>query len=669
MSVLTAAAAAVPAVNPAADDPSATHDRAALEKFLTAHVEKISAPPVSFLYGGKPFASSLKSWISASISKTEGTKTVRTTVYTHPSTGLQLTVVTTTYADFPAVEWVARFKNTGSGDTPIIENVQACDVIFADRPAGPAFLHRALGSSAERNDFGPLQDALAGGAEIVFGPRGGRSSDTSALPFFNIASDGAGIMVAIGWSGGWTAFVKQPSPATIALKAGQSATRFRLHPGEDVRTPSVALVFWKAADRLAGHNLFRRFVLVHHSPFPDSPTSMLLLASGVGFGGPTPCNEYVCATEIYALAAIDRLRQFGLEPEACWIDAGWYENASTSWWAGVGNWTVNKTNFPHGLKPVTDAVRAWGGKRFVLWFEPERVYEGTRIDREHPEWVTKLPGSPNRLFNLGDPQARSWLINEISGFLKSEGVSIYRQDFNFDPAPYWKAIDAPDRVGIAEMKHTEGLYIFWDALRAAQPGLLIDNCASGGRRIDLETISRSVPLWRTDYSYYEPMGYQCHTYGLQLYLPWSGTGNNDPRKYWFRSSMNGAVVTGWEMTSSFALSLAQDDFAEFRLLRPYFLRDFYPLTEYSTDDDVWAAFQWDRPEERDGIILAFRRVEAPASSIVVRPHGLNPEGDYEFSFEDYGLVVVKTGREFVDGLSIKIPEAPGSLLIRYHRVR
>jgi alpha-galactosidase len=51
------------------------------------------------------------------------------------------------------------------------------------------------------------------------------------------------------------------------------------------------------------------------------------------------------------------------------------------------------------------------------------------------------------------------------------------------------------------MKHIEGLYNFWDNLLARNPGPLIDNCASGGRRIDLETIGRSVPLWRTDYSY------------------------------------------------------------------------------------------------------------------------------------------------------------------------
>jgi alpha-galactosidase len=653
----------------AASDVATAHDRIALEKFLSAHSERVKAPAVSFLYGGKPSAGLLKSWTATTNVKTAGEKTVRTTIYSDPATKLRVTVLTTSYSDFPAVEWIVRLKNNGASDTPLIEGVQACDVVFADRPGGDAFLHRALGSNAARSDFGPVQDALTVNAEVVFGPSAGRSSDATALPFFNIASDGAGIMVAVGWSGRWTAAVKRTGPQTISLKTGQASTRFRLHPGEEVRLPSIALVFWKAPDRLAGHNLFRRFLLAHHAPSAVRKTDLLPLSSSVGFGGPLPCNEHVCATESYVLAAIDRLRQFGLEPDACWIDAGWYDNASKSWWTGVGNWTINKANFPRGLKPITDATRAWGGKRFVLWFEPERVYEGTRIDREHPEWVTKLPGNPNHLFNLGDPKALRWLIDEISGFLKAQGISIYRQDFNFDPAPFWKAMDAPDRVGIAEMKHIEGLYAFWDGLLAAQPGLLIDNCASGGRRIDLETIGRSVPLWRTDYSYFEPNGYQCHTYGLHLYLPWSGTGNNDPRKYYFRSSMNGGVVTGWEINGSFPVDLAQAAMAEFRALRPYFLADFYPLTEYSTGDDAWAAFQWDRPEERDGIILAFRRPLAPAASIIIRLHGLDPEGDYEASFEDYGIALVKTGRELSQGLSVKIPDAPGSLLIRYRRVR
>jgi alpha-galactosidase len=224
------------------------------------------------------------------------------------------------------------------------------------------------------------------------------------------------------------------------------------------------------------------------------------------------------------------------------------------------------------------------------------------------------------------------------------------------------------------MKHIEGLYAYWDALLAANPGLLIDNCASGGRRIDLETIGRSVPLWRTDYSYFEPNGYQCHTYGLQLYLPCSGTGNNNPRKYEFRSSMNGAVVLGWEYqgtynNASFNPALAREDIAEFRALRPYFYGDFYPLTEYSTGDEAWTVFQWDRPAEADGIVLAFRRPLAPAASISVVLRGLDPGGDYEVNFEDYGITLIRSAKELAAGLGLKIPEAPGSLLVKYRRVR
>jgi alpha-galactosidase len=650
-------------------DPAGAHDRTSLEKFVSARVDRTSAPPLSFNYDGKRSPAFIGQWAVAASTQTAGDRRVRTVVYSDPKTRLRVTVVYTVYQDFPAVEWVARLKNEGAAATPLLEDVLACSADFPGFAAGPVTLYRALGSSAERSDFAPLENVLAGKDEVAFGPSAGRSSDTTALPFFNVAGPGHGIMVAVGWSGRWKASVRRVGALGLGLDAGMARTHFRLLPGEEVRTPSVALLFWQGEDRLAGHNLFRRFILAHHTPRPGGKPLVLPLSHGVGFGGPFPCNEYVCATESYAISMIERLKQFGIEPENCWIDAGWYENKTKSWWSGVGTWEVNQKNFPHGLKPVTEAARNWGGKGFVLWFEPERVYEGTWLDLEHPDWLTKLPGNPNRLLNLGHPAALKWLTDHISNFLQTEGVTVYRQDFNFDPAPYWQAMDAPDRVGVAEMKHIDGLYAFWDALLARNPGLLIDNCASGGRRIDLETTSRSIPLWRTDYSYFEPNGYQCHTYGLHLFLPASGTGNNNPQKYYFRSSMGGAVVMGWELGGSFNVSQAVEAVAEFKALRPYLFGDFYPLTAYSTSDEAWAAFEWDRPEERDGIVLAFRRHQAPAASITVKLQGLEPAGDYEVSYEDYGVAVFKSSRELAAGLSVKIPEAPGSLLIKYRRVR
>ena len=649
-------------------DAASAHDRASLERFVSARVDRTAAPPLSFRYDGKPSQGFIAKWVVKAESEAAPDRAVRTVVYSDPATKLRVTVVYTVYKDFPAVEWVVRFKNGGTAATPLIENVLACAVDLPGFAAGPVKLYRTRGSSAERSDFGPIEDVLAEKGEVAFGTSAGRSSDTTALPFFNMAGPGRGVLAAIGWSGSWTATVRRAGGQGLGLDVGMARTRFRLNPGEEVRTPSVALLFWQGSDRMAGHNLFRRFILAHHTPRPGGKPLVLPICHGVGYGGPFPCNEYVCATESYAIGMVERLHQFGIDPDACWIDAGWYENPTNQWWSGVGTWEVNRKNFPRGLKPVTEAARKLG-EGFVVWFEPERVYEGTWLDREHKDWLTFLPGNPNRLLDLGNPKALAWLTDHISNFIRDEGVTVYRQDFNFEPAPYWKAMDAPDRVGIAEMKHIEGLYKFWDALLERNPGLLIDNCASGGRRIDLETTSRSIPLWRTDYQYWEPNGYQCHTYGLHFYLPASGTGNGDPRKYWFRSSMGGAVVMGWDLTPGFNIRGALEDMTEFRALRAYLFGDYYPLTPYSTGDDAWAAFQWDRPEERDGIVLAFRRPMAPQSSIVVKLGGLEPGADYEVSYEDYGVVVVKSGRVLAEGLTLKIPEAPASMLIKYRRVR
>ena len=100
---------------------------------------------------------------------------------------------------------------------------------------------------------------------------------------------------------------------------------------------------------------------------------------------------------------------------------------------------------------------------------------------------------------------------------------MYRQDFNIDPLPYWRAADAPDRQGITEMKYVEGYLAYWDELLKRHPKMFIDSCSSGGRRNDVETLRRAVPLLRSDW-YNSPEGQQCQTYGLSLWFPFQGTG-------------------------------------------------------------------------------------------------------------------------------------------------
>ena len=139
--------------------------------------------------------------------------------------------------------------------------------------------------------------------------------------------------------------------------------------------------------------------------------------------------------------------------------------------------------------------------QFLLWFEPERVGDpNSWLGKNHPEWL--MPGnSAGDVLNLGDPAALKWLIEHIDGMVKSQGLDWYREDLNGgNYGTAWRKHDAPDRQGITENLYVQGHLAFWDELRRRNPNLRIDSCASGGRRNDLETMRRAVPLLRSDWS-------------------------------------------------------------------------------------------------------------------------------------------------------------------------
>ncbi|MEZ5106411.1 MAG: alpha-galactosidase [Draconibacterium sp.] len=77
---------------------------------------------------------------------------------------------------------------------------------------------------------------------------------------------------------------------------------------------------------------------------------------------------------------------------------GW-DKKNGEWHQNVGNWTVDNDRFPDGLRPVADA---WFIKLVNSWFGLNRNVcdPETQIDKEHPEWLIKLPNNNNYLFNL-----------------------------------------------------------------------------------------------------------------------------------------------------------------------------------------------------------------------------------------------------------------------------
>ena len=624
---------------------------------------------ISFVYGDKPGSALLGSWKRLEReSRRLGGITLQEVTWRDPATGLEVRVSSKRFKDFPATEWVARFKNTGSKDSPVLENIQVLDTAFTLPETKPAMLHWATGGVHTFDDFAPHTTELKQGAPFALAATEARSSG-EYLPFFNLEGDGAGVVLAVGWTGRWTAKFEAVRNGSVRMVAGMSRTHLVLHPGEEIRTPSMLALFYKG-DRWRGQNLLRRFILAHHRPLKQGEPLMAPITYG-NWGG-THADVH--------LSNIQNIIRERLPMDYYWIDAGWYGRPEPepleTWAANVGDWRVKTGLHPQGFKMLSDILRK-DGRELMVWFEPERVFKNTPWHKEHPDWVSDI-GGDNLLMDLGQPEARAFVADFISSRIAEFGLGCYRQDFNMDPGPYWDKNDAASRQGMSEIRHIEGLYAFWDTLLARDPNLIIDNCASGGRRIDLETTGRSTPFWRTD-GPRDPIAHQCHTYGLLAWVPFSATSQDIAGDdYEFRSSMCSSLCINWEHSGDgpqkpyrkdFPYDWARKTLNQYISIRDNYYGDYYPLTAYSQADDVWMTYQLDRPEAGRGLIVALRRPRSPYESARFVLHGLEPAATYAFTDLDTPKTARLTGAELMkSGLPIAIAAQPGSALVTYNKV-
>ncbi|NCB09983.1 MAG: alpha-galactosidase, partial [Bacteroidia bacterium] len=226
-------------------------------QWIGQHFIKGKLPPFSFVYGGKSSTQFLKNWKFSSEKVKSKNTSADEWIYTYsdPRGSLTVQCFVTIFNDFPAVEWVLKFSNPSGKNTPIIEKVNVVDYSFPAEKEGDFMLYHARGSDASRSDFQPIDEKMEPGKNIYLTPAGGRSSDRTAFPFFNIEMPGGqGMVVAVGWTGKWFSDIVQDGPKSVTLKSGMERMQLNLLPKEEIRTPKICLLFWKGDDRMVGHN-------------------------------------------------------------------------------------------------------------------------------------------------------------------------------------------------------------------------------------------------------------------------------------------------------------------------------------------------------------------------------------------------------------------------------
>lgn len=579
--------------------------------------------------------------------------------------GFEVTATHLEYRDYPVSEWIVHFTNNGTVDSPVLS-----DVVLGGEIAGDfrAFIH---GNGDNCNDTGYewFTDTLEDKGMTIH-PNDGTSCN-GAFPYMKLAFNGFVVRAAVGWPHMWKASAERADNG-VKYTCGQLRCNMVIHPGETMRTPQMTLMI-SEGDDTRSTNLWRHWYRDHICPreFGKPIEPMLCLHLFGAEGKP----EFTAASEANQIPALRAYVSRGLTPDVWWIDAGWYKCDYN--WPYIGTWKPDAERFPNGLAPIGEECDKIGA-RFLLWFEPERVAAGTELYNEHYDWLlpTGREGDGNHLLNLGRKDACDWLIERVDSIIKEGHVRVYRQDFNFNPKPCWETAEPEDRLGALENLHVQGYLRYWDTLIERNPGLWIDSCASGGRRNDLDTMRRAVPLHYTDVGYgAHPIKQKQHRQ-MHEWIPYFRAHNMS----WDRDD---AMAAGceWAENDMFSFQNAmvpsltcmteynapEDQFERsreavkiWRKAAKYTLDgDYYPLTECRKDPSDWYAVQFD--DNGEGYVQFIRNMKAENESCTVSLHAEDGR-TYRFTNSATGEEFVRTADELKAGLTVSLPLRTGVVL-------
>lgn len=175
------------------------------------------------------------------------------------------------------------------------------------------------------------------------------------------------------------------------------------------------------------------------------------------------------------------------------IDAGWYGN-DENWWDMVGNWVVNEKRFPGGMKAIADYIRS-KGMIPGLWFEMESVTSGAANYQKIGQLVQKdgypLTVGNRRFWDMENPEAERYLTDTVIGILKEAGFGYLKVDYNDTMG---MGCDGPEGPGENLRKKVVASQNFFRKIRKEIPDIVIENCSSGGHRLEpsmMELVSQA----------------------------------------------------------------------------------------------------------------------------------------------------------------------------------
>jgi alpha-galactosidase len=520
-------------------------------------------------------------------------------------------------------------------------------------------------------EFEPVREPLTGG--VLLETRFGRSSKGMHpwMTLFSENGDGELLTISPMWSGNWILRCEPAESGGYKVSGGLHDWEFfkELQPGQQVEGVHVAMALGEANDLDTTAVQFARVGRQYWYPRNEFSDSL-----------PVEWNHWWSyedkdVNENNFLANAEAAARLGMD--ICTLDAGWFgpSKSEAEWYEYRGDWgLVNTVRFPGGLQSLSDGVHNLG-LNFGLWCEIEAAGKHAALAEHHPGFIARRDGVPLGYVCFGNREAQEWACRTLERLITEYRCNWIKLDFNLDPYAGCNCTDHGHGAGDGLYEHYRGYYSVLDRIRESHPNIILENCASGGLRIDLGIMRHTHLTFLSDPDWPE--------HSLQVF--WGATTMLAPNAclHWSYSDWRGGhpsqrfnprdpnltdrqfdYFTRISMLRGFGFSQKLNEMPErlqnrishhvqvYKETVKRFIRDadLYRLTGQPKREgrgDRWTAFQYRLRDGGENLLFVFRLPKSEESRTICLKY-LDAEAEYKVISLSDGVRETRSGRELME---------------------
>lgn len=194
------------------------------------------------------------------------------------------------------------------------------------------------------------------------------------------------------------------------------------------------------------------------------------------------CTTWGCPSHENICGILEAIKDKGISYFV--IDCGWFKQEGVPWDVAMGDYHVSKELFPEGLDQTVNAIRS-SGMKAGIWFEIDNVGERAESYRNTEHLLTRngvtLTTAARRFWDMRQEWVQKYLEEKVIGTLNKYGFSYMKMDYN---DTIGVGCDGAESLGEGLRQNMEASLAFVRKVKEKVPGIILENCSSGGHKLE-----------------------------------------------------------------------------------------------------------------------------------------------------------------------------------------